>query len=117
MNQTALQPQRTLPPEIAEFCRRAVEALRAELPVREVWLFGSQVEGGANEHSDVDLFVVLADDHGLARPNLACLGSVSGLKDRPPVDVIALSESRWREEKAKPFGLYGDIIGKGRRLL
>ena len=68
MSQTALQPQRTLPPEVAEFCRRAVEALRAKVPVREVWLFGSYAEGKAGKDSDVDLFVVLADDHGLEEP-------------------------------------------------
>lgn len=113
MNQTALQPQRTLPPEIAEFCRRAVEALRAELPVREVWLFGSQVEGRANEHSDVDLFVVLEDDHGLKRPALECYNVVSALRDRPPIDVVQLPESYWNHPRYRGFGMWADIAERG----
>lgn len=105
-----------LAPEVTDFCRRAVEALRAKLPVREVWLFGSHAEGKANEHSDVDLFVVLPDDHGLARPNLECFRAVSRLTNRPPVDVVTLNESRWNDAKYRTFGLWDDVATKGRRL-
>ena len=78
MTETATQSQRTLPPDIADFCRRAVEALRAKLPVREVWLFGSHADGRAKKHSDMDLFVVLADDHGLKKSTQGLRG-----RDRP----------------------------------
>lgn len=107
----------TLAPEVADFCRRAVEALRAKLPVREVWLFGSHAEGRANEHSDVDLFVVLPDDHGLRQPSLACRRAVSDLRERQPLDMIALAESQWRDEAVRKFSIYGDISEKGVRLL
>lgn len=106
----------TLKPEVAEFCARAVEALRAKLPVREVWLFGSQAEGTAHEDSDVDLFVVLPDDHGLTRPTLECFRAVSRLQHRPPVDVVTLNESRWNDPKYRTFGLWDDVSTKGRRL-
>lgn len=103
-------------PEVADFCRRAVEALRAKLPVREVWLFGSHVEGRANEHSDVDLFVVLPDDHGMTRPNMECFRVVSRLINRPPVDVVSLNESRWNDPKYRTFGLWDDVVTKGIRM-
>ena len=117
MNAIAEQPKVSLAPEVADFCRRAVEALRAKLPVREVWLFGSQAEGRANEHSDVDLFVVLADDHGLRQPTLACRRAVSALRERQPMDMIALAESQWRDEEVRKFSIYGEIAEKGVRLL
>ena len=117
MTQTVLQPQRTLPPEVAEFCRRAVEALRSKVPVREVWLFGSHAEGTANEHSDVDLFVVLADDHGLERPMRACFGVIDEISERPPVDVATITESRWANPRYRGFGLWNDVATKGVRLL
>ena len=117
MSQTAVQPQRTLPPDIADFCRRAVEALRAKLPVREVWLFGSHAEGTANEHSDVDLFVVLEDGHGLKQPTLACRRAVSDLRERQPLDMVALAEMQWRDEAVRKFSIYGEIAEKGVRLL
>ena len=113
MTQTAVQPQRTPPPEIAEFCRRAVEALRAKLPVREVWLFGSYAEGKAKPDSDVDLFVVLADDHGLKRPSLECYSVVSELKDRPATDVTMLTETYWNHPRYRSFGLWADVAEKG----
>ena len=113
MSQTATQPQRTLPPEIADFCRRAVEALRAKLPVREVWLFGSHGEGTANEHSDVDLFAVLADDHGLKRPGFECYDAVSAVRDGIPCDVVALAESYWHHPRYRGFGMWSDIAEKG----
>lgn len=105
-----------LKPEVAEFCARAVAALRAKLPVREVWLFGSQAEGTANEHSDVDLFVVLPDGHGLKRPNLECYSAVSQLDDRPSIDVLSLTQSYWENPRYRSFGLWGDVAEKGVRL-
>lgn len=102
-----------LKPEVAEFCARAVAALRAKLPVREVWLFGSQAEGTANRHSDVDLFVVLPDDHGLKRPGLECYRAVSQLDKRPAVDVISLTQAYWHHPRYRSFGMWSDIAQKG----
>lgn len=116
MNTALANPTASLPPEVAGFCSRAVEALRAKLPVREVWLFGSYAEGRANEHSDVDLFVVLPDDHGMTRPNLECFRVVSRLINRPPVDVVSLNEGRWNDPKYRTFGLWGDVATKGIRM-
>ena len=116
MTQTAVQPQRTPPPEIAEFCRRAVEALRAKVPVREVWLFGSYAEGKAKRDSDVDLFVVLADDHGLKSPKAACSAIFDGLKLQARVDVHTLNESYWHHPRYRHFGLWADVAEKGIRL-
>lgn len=113
MTQTALQPQRTLPPEVAEFCRRAVEALRAKVPVREVWLFGSYAEGKAKPDSDVDLFVVLADDHGLKQPKIECWNAVYDLRPRPSLDLVTLEESYWHHPRYRGFGLWSDVVEKG----
>ena len=113
---TATLPHATLPPEIADFCERAVEALRARLPVREVWLFGSHAEGKAKPHSDVDLFVVLADDHGLKRPSVACSEALDGFKPRARVDVHTLNESYWHHPRYRHFGLWADVAAKGIRL-
>ena len=113
MTQTVLQPQRTLPPEVAEFCRRAVEALRAKVPVREVWLFGSYTEGKAKPDSDVDLFVVLADDHGLKQPKIECWNAIVDLRPRPPLDVVTLEECYWHHPRYRSFGLWSDVAEKG----
>ena len=107
----------TLAPEVSDFCRRAVEALCAKLPVREVWLFGSQAEGTANEHSDVDLLVVLADGHGLERPMRSCFGVIDKIPGRPPVDVATINQSDWENPHYRNFGLWNDVATKGRRLL
>ena len=105
-----------LKPEVAEFCARAVAALRAKLPVREVWLFGSQAEGTANRHSDYDLMVVLPDDHGVRRPNLESYSAVREIADTTATDVMAITESRWRREQSEPWGFYGDVARKGVRV-
>ena len=113
MTETAVQLQRTLPPDIADFCRRAVEALRAKLPVREVWLFGSHAEGRAKPHSDVDLFAVLADDHGLTHPSRACEAAIAPIKTRRRVDVHTLPEGYWHHPRYRSFGLWSDVVHKG----
>ena len=92
---------------------RIVSALRQAVPVEEIWLFGSCARGEAKPDSDLDLLVVLADDHGLARPNLACFQAVNHLPEVPPADVLAISKSRWDRERAHPFGLLGDASQEG----
>lgn len=92
---------------------RVVAALCRAVPVEEVWLFGSCARGDARMDSDLDLLVVLADDHGMARPNLACFRAVNHLPEIPPADVSAISKSRWERERAHPFGLFGDAAQEG----
>ena len=103
MTETAVQPQHTLPPDIADFCRRAVEALRAKLPVREVWLFGSLADGRAKEHSDVDLFIVLADEHGLKNPRRDCEAAIAPIKTPRRIDAHTLAESYWHHPRYRNF--------------
>lgn len=92
---------------------RIVDALRQAVPVEEVWLFGSTARGTPGPDSDVDLLVVLADNHGLARPTLACFKAVNHLPEVPPADVLAVSKSKWEREHTHPFGLFGDAIREG----
>jgi hypothetical protein len=92
---------------------RCIAALVDELPVEEVWVFGSHARREATDNSDLDLLVVLADGHGLARPNLASFQAVAKVRHRPPLDVIALTQSQWACEQAHPFGLYGEIARTG----
>jgi uncharacterized protein len=95
---------------------RYVAALRQAVPVEEVWLFGSCARSEAGRDSDVDLLVVLADDHGLARPTLACYRALRQLHSGVPTDVVAISRRRWREEQAAPFGLFGEVCRQGVQL-
>ncbi|HEY9171097.1 MAG TPA: nucleotidyltransferase domain-containing protein [Verrucomicrobiae bacterium] len=95
------------------FLPRCLAALRQALPVEEVWLFGSCVRGEARPDSDLDLLVVLADDHGLTRPGLACYRTIRRLHSGIPMDVMAVSKSRWEQECATPFGLFGEVWREG----
>ncbi len=98
------------------FLPRCPTALREQLPAEEVWIFGSCARGGAKPASDLDLLVVLADDHGLALPNLACYRAIRQLRSGIPVDVMAVSRSPWDREQESPFGLFGDVCREGVRL-
>ena len=116
MKAVAANPKTKLAPAVAEFCACAVEALRAKLPVREVWLFGSQAEGTANEHSDYDFLVVLADAHGIYRPNLECYTAIRDAVGSEPLDVVSLPANRWETERSNPASVYADIATKGVRV-
>jgi len=95
---------------------RCVAALVDDLPVEEVWVFGSSARNEATENSDLDLLVVLADGHGLARPNLAAFRTAAKVRHRPPLDVVAITRSQWTYEQAHPFGLYGEIALNGVKI-
>ena len=93
-----------------------VAALRQAVPVEEVWLFGSCARGEGGPDSDLDLLVVLADDHGLARPTLACYRAIRQLHSGVPTDVVAISSRQWQREQASPFGLFGEVCRQGLQL-
>jgi len=95
---------------------RCVAALRQAVPVEEVWLFGSCARGNAASESDLDLLVVLRDDHGLARPNLECYRAIRRLYSGIPADVLAISSTQWQRERASPLGLFDDVCREGIRL-
>jgi predicted nucleotidyltransferase len=99
-----------------DLAERVVSALRRAVPVEEVWLFGSCARGDARGDSDLDLLVVLADDHGLARPTLACYRAIRKLHTGIPTDVMAISRSRWEREQAQLFGVFGDVCRDGVKL-
>ncbi|MCX7722770.1 MAG: nucleotidyltransferase domain-containing protein [Verrucomicrobiae bacterium] len=95
---------------------RIIDALCRAVPVEEIWLFGSCARGTAGPDSDLDLLVVLSDDHGLARPTLACYRALRQLRTRIPMDVLAITRSRWERDRAEGFGLVGDVCRGGIRL-
>jgi hypothetical protein len=103
-------------PKAEGFLSRALAALRETLPVAEVWIFGSCARGDATPDSDLDLLVVLTDDHGLQQPNLACYRAIRKRRSGIPTDDMAISQSRWDQEQTDPFGLFGDVCREGIQL-
>lgn len=99
-----------------DFLQRAVEALVRELPVAEIWLFGSSARGSARADSDLDLLVVLNDSHGLKQPTAECFRVLFGMRNVVPPDILAISQSDWAREQAHPFGVYGEVAREGVRI-
>jgi predicted nucleotidyltransferase len=111
--QTAPDLNSVFGPRGNDFLCRAVTALLEQLPVEEIWMFGSCARGMARSDSDLDLLVVLEDGHGILRPTAECFRILFCLRDVVPTDVVALSRSQWEHEKAHPFGMYGEILREG----
>lgn len=77
-------------------------AIRERLPVKQVWLFGSVARGEATEDSDVDLLVVLPNDHGIERPCLQAKLAITRAKTGLPTDVVVITEG----EAANPSSTF-----------
>ncbi|MBI4659217.1 MAG: nucleotidyltransferase domain-containing protein [Verrucomicrobia bacterium] len=99
-----------------ELIDRIVAALRQTMPVEEIWIFGSCARGEADPGSDLDLLVVLPDDHGLARPTLESYRAIQRLHSGVPIDVVATTRSTWERDRRDGFGLIGDAFREGIRL-
>lgn len=95
---------------------RIVNALRQAVPVEEIWLFGSCARGDAGPDSDVDLLVVLANNHGLARPTLECYRAIQRLHSGVPFDVVATTRTTWDRDSVDGFGPIGDAAREGIKL-
>ena len=107
MNRLLVEP--TLEREIHGFA----EAIRRRMPARQIWLFGSVARGEATEDSDVDLLVVLPDNHGIERPCLTAKLAIGETKTCVPTDVVVITES----QAALPASpLIEDALREGRLL-
>jgi predicted nucleotidyltransferase len=73
-----------------------LDAIRRQLPVLEVWIFGSTARGEANEDSDLDLLVVLPEDHKVERPCYQAKLAIAQARTGVPTDVVIITESEAR---------------------
>jgi len=76
------------------------DAIKNEMAVERIYLFGSYATGAQNEYSDYDIFVLLPDD--ALRPLDAAMKAQRALSDiecRTPVDIVADYRSRFDERK------------------
>ena len=98
------------------FLDRAIGTLVRNMPVEEIWLFGSQAKGNAGADSDLDLLLVLDDQHGLVRPARRALQVLRPIRQSQGVDLVAIPRRTWQERCARPVGIYADILQHGRRI-
>jgi uncharacterized protein len=89
----------SLPPAVTLAAADLKRALTAELGarLRDVRVFGSVARGEADEHSDVDLLVVLDEIHDHRdRTSIYEAASDVGLHHDLPIQALVLSEAELR---------------------
>ncbi len=90
-----------------------VARLVATLEPEQIYLFGSQVYGTPNRHSDLDFLVVVAD-HAGDTEELALAGR-RALLDYPfPVDILVYPRSEMDKWAPVRCSLPHTVVGKGR---
>ncbi len=95
-----------------------VDALKSALPVEEIWIFGSQASGQADPYlSDLDLLVVLPDNHGISRPHRLAGLALAHTPTPTGAEVIVMTHSQfhWRGA-AEPPTLAREARTKGRKI-
>ena len=64
------------------------DAIRAKLPVVKIIMVGSSARGTTTEGSDLDLLVVLSDDHGLESPGYEASLALAKADAGVPTDIV-----------------------------
>lgn len=95
-----------------------VKALSSALPVEEIWLLGSQARGQADPHlSDLDLLVVLPDNHGISRPHRQAGLDLAKTPAPTGAEVIVMTHSQFHWHGAvEPPILAREARTKGRKI-
>ncbi|MEY2563585.1 MAG: polymerase beta, Nucleotidyltransferase [Verrucomicrobiota bacterium] len=106
-------PRPRVQPYSEEQILACAQVIARVLTPLEIWLFGSAASGDGNEGSDVDLLVVLQDDHKFERPTYEAVLALSRARAFVPTCVIVITESQKRD----PTPLVEDALREGRRLL
>lgn len=84
------------------------------MTVNEIWLFGSTARRDGHADSDIDLLVILPDDHGHERPTYDAVLALSLSDVSVPTDVIVTTES---QKQSPPSPIIEDALREGKRLL
>lgn len=92
------------------------EALRDELSIEEVYLFGSYVNGQPNEDSDVDLCFVVGDEAPRELDTTRKIRLSLYQKLRMPLDIFVYKETPFRQKESHPSALAHQIAETGVRL-
>jgi predicted nucleotidyltransferase len=100
--------------EIERISQDAVATLERELPIAAAFLFGSYVEGGAQEHSDIDLAVFTSarsklniDERSRLQLHLQRNCALDLELHLYPADALA---------RARSTNFYGYLLEHGKRL-
>ena len=92
-----------------------LEAIRARLQPRAVWLFGSRARGDHRPDSDWDLVVALPDD--ASEDDLdPVVGWTIGRETGVPATILAARESELAESWGCPNTLSYALAREGRRV-
>jgi len=109
-------PFRILP--VKERADACVKVLRSALPVEEIWIFGSHATGQADPYlSDLDLLVVLSDDHGIPKPHREAGLALARTPAPTGAEVVVMTRSQFhRQDAAKTPLLAKEARTKGRKI-
>lgn len=94
----------------------AVAALAQDFGAAEIWLFGSAAAGLNDEHSDIDLLVVRERRPDCPRPSVEARLCLSRCGVHQSFDLLVLTPEQWRAAKHQPFGVYDEVLRRGRKL-
>ena len=86
--------------EVNQEIMNIADAIKQEVPVERIYLFGSHSSGIANEDSDYDFFILVPDD-GM-RPLEAAFKArrvLSKIKRKTPIDILTDYRSRFEERR------------------
>jgi len=100
--------------QVRERARRALALLDDELPVVRGYLFGSYVDGGADEYSDVDIAAFVDAGEELSLRRKVQLMSLVQKKIGDDIEVHLFLASALREADAGSFANF--VVRKGQPL-
>jgi len=72
-------------------------------------LFGSRVRGDSQKDSDIDILLIVTDDHWKFQPAISKISSEMALKFNVILEVQIISKVRWQYYADIQAGLYQNI--------
>jgi len=94
--------------------REAARALRSELPVSQIILFGSKARGQADVYSDLDLLVILACPvTGRLRDSVSERLADINLQNDVVLSSVVVFEKDWTDGLIRYLPLYAEVQRDG----
>ncbi|WP_018250397.1 nucleotidyltransferase domain-containing protein [Orenia marismortui] len=101
------------PEQISIIVNRLIKLYHPELKL--IYLFGSYAWGTPNQHSDLDLMIVVKDSK--LKPHKRAVKAYKALRDiMVAIDLIVYTEAEYQTLLEDEFSLCNHIIKEGKKL-
>lgn len=110
-----LMKEKVITKEIQQELEEITKSILSVVSVKEIFLFGSYVNGTPSENSDFDIYVVIPDNSMRPLDAMTKINMAISKNQKRPVDILVGSQSDFKKRSSLPY-IEKEVFNKGIKI-